>query len=115
MDGLQVQQENTNTFVGVYHKHMGGDRFCLNLATSQNAFGPYIKRTTVDCDYASQGELKRLNDGRYLLAYEKNNDNGRPYVLALLLINIIMQKIFLTIWVTASSMAGPPTPATEGT
>lgn len=79
MDGLEVQQESDGSYVGVYHTLVSGDQFCLYLATSADLKSGWTQRTTVDCDFASQGALRRLSDGRYLLAFEKNN-TGHPYI-----------------------------------
>lgn len=82
LDGLQIQQENSNELVGIYHTLIGPDKFCLRLATARVSQGlrSWIHTTDVDCDYASQGEIKRLPDGKYLMAYEKNPTGRRPFI-----------------------------------
>ena len=81
MDGLNVQQEGPTNFIGAYHTNEGNDRFCVRLATTNDVrSGKWTYRTEVDCNYGSQPDIKRLPDGRYLLAYEKNN-NKRPHII----------------------------------
>ncbi len=80
LDGLKLEQEPNGSYLGVYHTLIGPDKFCLRLASSPIlATQTWTHRTDIDCDFASQGELKRLPDGKYLLAFEKN-PNHRPYI-----------------------------------
>lgn len=82
MDALEIAQESSASYVGLYHHHIGGDRFCTSVATSNNLLTrSWIFRTELDCNYASQPDIQRLPDGRYLIAYEKNGTNGSPSVL----------------------------------
>jgi hypothetical protein len=80
MDSLKIVQENASTFAGIYHQRIGNDKYCLALALANNLMArdwTFIKN--IDCNYASQGDLQRLPDGRYLLAYEKNGADTPPF------------------------------------
>lgn len=81
LDALEIEQEDANRLVGLYHTLIGPDKFCLRVATAQTlAIKTWQHVNDIDCDYASQGELKRLPDGKYLMAYEKNPTGRRPYI-----------------------------------
>ncbi len=81
MDVMDIAQESDNQFVGVYHNGLGGDKFCLRLATATSINqAVWHYQTDIDCDYGSQGSIKRLPDGKYLVAYEKNESSKRPYI-----------------------------------
>ena len=80
LDGLKIEQESGINYIGVYHTLVGPDKFCLRVATSTNLTAQtWTHRNDLDCDFASQGEIKRLPDGKYLLAFEKNPSH-RPFI-----------------------------------
>lgn len=88
LDGLHFAQDPSEGFVGVYHTLIGQDKFCLRIATTKDLNSKtWTYRRDIDCDFGSQGEIKRLPDGKYLLAYEKN-PSARPYMRFLLFSSI---------------------------
>ena len=89
LDGLRIVQDPSEGFIGVYHTLIGPDKFCLRIVSSRDLHAErWTHRGDIDCDYASQGELKRLPDGRYLLGYEKNPTGRRPIMRFQLFANV---------------------------
>lgn len=120
MDALEVQQESDGSYVGVYHTPVPNrpDQAALHIATSSDLLGGWTRQTTLNCSFASQGTLRRLYDGRYLLAFERNDQPPYPFHhatievrlydnLAALLGNNPM-KTFDTPWVPDSHAQGTP-------
>jgi Ca2+-binding RTX toxin-like protein len=115
MDGLEVQQESDGRYVGVYHAMEGDDKFALYIATSSNLLGGWTQQKKLNGTYMSQGALRRLYDGRYLLAFEANDSSPHHPNIEVRLydnLNTLLEdrpmRTFDTPWIPDTKAQGTP-------